>query len=44
MKLKFLIDVSPDQFVEISEAEMSKMVLRSAPSSCHDMSLWEILR
>jgi hypothetical protein len=44
MKLKFLIDVSPDQFVEISEAEMSKMVLRSVPSSRHDMGLWEILR
>jgi hypothetical protein len=43
IKLKFLVDVPPDQFVEISEAEMSKMVLRSVPSSRHDLSLFEIL-
>jgi hypothetical protein len=43
IKLNFLVDVQQDQFVEISEEEMSKMQLRSVPSSRHDMSLWEIL-
>jgi hypothetical protein len=43
IKLNFLVDVPQDQFVEISEDEMSKMQLRSVPSSRHDMGLWEIL-
>jgi hypothetical protein len=43
IKLNFLVDVQQDQFVEISEEEMSKMQLRSVPSSRHDMGLWEIL-
>lgn len=43
IKLNFLVDVQQDQFVEISEEEMSKMQLRPVPSSRHDMGLWEIL-
>jgi hypothetical protein len=43
IKLNFLVDVQQEQFVEISEGEMSKMRLRSVPSSRHDMGLWEIL-
>ena len=43
IKLNFLVDVQQDQFVEISKDEMSKMRLRSVPSSRHDMGLWEIL-
>jgi len=43
IKLNFLVDVPQDKFVEISEDEMSKMQLRSVPSSRHDMGLWEIL-
>ncbi len=43
IKLNFLVDVQQDQFVEVSEEEMSKMQLRSVPSSRHDMELWEIL-
>ena len=42
-KLNFLVDVPQDQFVEVSENEMSKMQLRSVPSSRQDMGLWEIL-
>ncbi len=43
IKLNFLVDVQQDQFVEVSEEEMSKMQLRSVPSSRQDMELWEIL-
>jgi hypothetical protein len=43
IKLNFLADVPQDQFVEVSENEMSKMQLRSVPSSRQDMGLWEIL-
>jgi hypothetical protein len=43
IKLNFLVDVPQDHFVEISEHEVSKMKLRSVPSSRHDMGLWEIL-
>ena len=43
IKLNFLVDVQQDQFVEISKDEMSKMRLRSVPSSRHDMGHWEIL-
>lgn len=43
LKLNFLVDVPQDQFVEISEDEISKMQLSSVPSSRHDMGLWEIL-
>ena len=43
IKLNFLVDVQQDQFVEIRKDEMSKMRLRSVPSSRHDMGLWEIL-
>jgi hypothetical protein len=43
IKLNFLVDLPQDQFVEVSENEMSKMQLRSVPSSRQDMGLWEIL-
>jgi hypothetical protein len=43
IKLNFLVDVPLDQFVEINQDEISKMQLRSVPSSRHDMGLWEIL-
>ena len=43
MKLNFLVDVTQEKFLEVSEAEASKMQLRPVPSSRHDMSLWEIL-
>jgi hypothetical protein len=42
IKLNFLVDVPPEDFLEVSEVETSKMQLRSVPSSRHDMSLWEI--
>jgi hypothetical protein len=43
IKLTFLVDVAQEQFVEVTEAEASKMKLRPVPSSRNDMSLREIL-
>ena len=43
IKLNFLVDVPQEKFLEVSEAEASKMQLRPVPSSRHDMSLWEIV-
>ena len=43
IKLNFLVDIPPEKFREVSEAEASKMKLEPIPSSRHDTSLWEIL-
>ena len=43
IKLNFLVDIPPEKFREVSEAEASKMNLEPIPSSRHDTSLWEIV-
>ena len=43
IKLNFLVDVPPEKFREVSEAEASNMKLQPVPSSRQDTSLWEIV-
>jgi hypothetical protein len=43
LKLIFLVDVPPEKFFEVSEAEISKMTLQPVPSSRDDVSLCEIV-
>jgi hypothetical protein len=43
IKLIFLVDIPIEKFREVSEADVSRMILQPLPSSRHDTSLWEIL-